>query len=104
MTATTAATATPAETLAALRATVGTPQQLDLAVIAERDEEWTSRSRVALRLASEEGDRSAAPMSSTASGIRVPTEHAFSHYFPALARTFDGLEQGDRPNRLRLQF
>jgi hypothetical protein len=105
MTATAAATATPAETLAALRATVGTPQQLDLAVIATRDDEWTRRGRLALRLATEEGQPlGRAYLFNGAWYPGADRSTPFSHYLPALERAYTGLEQSGRPARLRLQI
>ncbi|MFN8511479.1 MAG: DEAD/DEAH box helicase family protein [Chloroflexia bacterium] len=95
----------PAAALANLRANVGVPQRLDIPVIAERDIEWTSRSRIALQLTAEDGHplgRAYVFNGEWYPGCTQST--AFSHYFPALARTFDGLEQAERPNRLRLQL
>ncbi len=95
----------PAAALARLRANPGAPQALDVPVIAERDAEWTSRGRLALRLATEEGR----PLGRAyvfrgewfPGGDRsIP----FSHYFPALERGFLGLEAGGAPARLRLQL
>ena len=92
------------DALAHLRANVGVPQRLDVPVIAERDEEWSTRGRLALRLATEEGrplGRAYVFNGEWYPGCGQST--AFSHYYPALARTFEGLEQAERPNRLRLQ-
>lgn len=96
--------AAPAAILAALRETPGTPQRLDLPVLAARDAEWSTRGRVALRLTAEDGQ--ALGRAYVFGGEWYPgcdRSIPFSHYLPALERTFDGLEQGDRPNRLRLQ-
>src|SRR5690242_7553267 len=99
-----APSATPAETLAALRSTIDMPQTLDLAVIATRDPEWTTRGRLALRLTAEDGQ----PLGRAYvfNGAWYPgRDHSvpFSHYLPALERAYEGLEQGGRPARLRLQ-
>ena len=94
----------PATVLARLRANVGVPQRLDVPVITERDPEWSTRGRVALRLATEEGrplGRAYVFNGEWYPGCAHST--AFSHYYPALERTFEGLDQAERPNRLRLQ-
>ena len=104
-----ATTAAPIETaaaaLAALRSTIDTPQTLDLAVIATRDPEWTTRGRLALRLAAEGGQ----PLGRAYvfNGAWYPGRDRsvpFSHYLPALERAYEGLEQSGRPARLRLQI
>ncbi|HEY8599046.1 MAG TPA: hypothetical protein VIL85_11490, partial [Thermomicrobiales bacterium] len=105
VTATTTPVETPAATLAALRSTIDTPQTIDLAVIATRDPEWTTRGRLALRLAAEDGQ----PLGRAYvfNGAWYPgRDHSvpFSHYLPALERAYEGLEQGGRPARLRLQI
>ncbi len=90
---------------AALRAQVGTPQRLDLPVIATRDAKWSHRGRLALRLTSEAG----APLGRAYvfGGEWYPGSDrstSFSHYLPTLERAFAGLAQGGRPERLRLQL
>ena len=100
-----ASTETPVEILGALRATVGTPQRLDLPVIATRDAEWSTRGRLALQLAAEDGQ----PLGRAYifNGAWYPgcdRSVPFSHYLPALERAYEGLEQSGRPARLRLQL
>jgi hypothetical protein len=67
-------TQSPTAALAHLRANVGVPQRLDVPVIAERDEEWTSRGRVALRLATEEVARCRADHARAAAAARLLDE------------------------------
>src|SRR6478752_3877388 len=97
----TASLSAPAETVTALRSTIDTPQTLDLAVIATRDPEWTTRGRLALRLTAEDGQ----PLGRAYvfNGAWYPgRDHSvpFSHYLPALERAYEGLEQGGRPASL----
>jgi hypothetical protein len=90
---------------AALRAQVGTPQRLDLPVIAVRDEKWSHRGRLALRLTTEAGE--ALGRAYVFGGEWYPGNDrstSFSHYLPTLERAFAGLAQGGRPERLRLQL
>ncbi len=96
--------ASDANAFARLRAEPGVPQRLDLPVLAARDEAWSRRGRLALRLTTDGGG----PIGRAYvfNGEWFPgRDHgvAFAHYFPALERAFEGLEQGGRPNRLRLQ-
>ena len=96
---------TPLAALARLRAYPGAPQRLDVPVIAERDEEWSRRGRLALRLAAPDGPRLGRAY--VFAGEWFPGRDRsvpFSHYFPALERAFAGLEGGERPARLRLQL
>lgn len=91
--------------LAALRQRVGAPQRLDLPVIATRDASWSQRGRLALRLTTEDGH--ALGRAYIFSGEWYPGNDRstpFSHYLPTLERAFAGLEQGGRPQRLRLQL
>lgn len=93
------------DALAALRQQIGAPQRLDLPVIATRDASWSRRGRLALRLMTEDGR--ALGRAYLFSGEWYPgadRSTPFSHYLPTLERAFAGLEQGGRPQRLRLQL
>ncbi len=94
-----------AAAFAALRAQSGTPQRLDLPVMATRDDKWSHRGRLALRLTTEAGG--ALGRAYVFGGEWYPGSDrstSFSHYLPTLERAFAGLAQGGRPERLRLQL